>query len=142
MSNQTLFTVTIFYSLVLFLPVAAVILWRKPTLWIYLLTAFIGFIIGWWDLRITEVSAPVLLLLTFGFFFGFAHPRRAWLGAILLGMWIPILAIIAASLNVVQPEQPLSLASLLVFVFPLVGAYAGVLLSRVAPREKGSLLNG
>lgn len=142
MSNQTMFTVTIFYSLALFLPIAAIIVWLRPSLWLYLLTAFIGFIIGWWDLRATEVSVPVLLLLTFGFFFGFALPRRAWIGALLLGMWIPLLAIVSANLGVTQPEQPISIASLLVFVFPLVGAYAGVLVSRFTPRENGRLVIG
>ena len=69
MSSQLLFTVIVFNSLVLFLPVAAILLWLKADLWLPLLMIFLGVIIGLSDLR-SDVQLTALLLLAFGFFAG------------------------------------------------------------------------
>ena len=45
MSTQLLFTMIVFNSLVVFLPIAAILLWLKPNLWLPLLTAFLGILI-------------------------------------------------------------------------------------------------
>jgi hypothetical protein len=67
MSIQTWFTIIAFNALVLALPIAAIILWRKPELWLHLWTLFVGVLVGLMDApgRATEVQMTVLLLLAF-----------------------------------------------------------------------------
>ena len=63
MSAQTLFTVIVFNSLVLFIPVAMLLLYMRPQLWHYLFALFLGLVIGWMDMHSVEVQPTVLLLL-------------------------------------------------------------------------------
>ncbi len=125
----------IFNSLLVFVFASAVILWLRPRWWLLLFTLFLGFIVGWLDLRITEVSASVLMLLTFGFFAGFAQPKRWWLWTLTLGIWVPLFAFVAFNLRVTNPTPTELVTSLLALVPPLVGSVAGALVRRFALRE-------
>ncbi len=133
MSPQGFFNWITFNSLVLYVLVAAVVLWRKPGWWLFLLTLFLGYVVGWWDVRVTEVSVTVLLLITLGLFAGFQQPNRAWLSALLLGIWVPLFALLGATLKVTNPTSVELVTSVLALVFAFIGAYAGVLLRRFAP---------
>jgi hypothetical protein len=126
MPPQILFTVIVFNSLVLFVPVAALLLLRWPRLWHILFALFLGALAGWTDLRTDEVQLPALLLITFSFFLGFAQPRHAWRWGLILGLWVPIMeyAALAAGLRATPASDVLG--SFLALVFALVGAYAGV----------------
>jgi hypothetical protein len=135
MTNQGFFNFAIFNSLMLFVLLAAIVLWRKPSLWLYLFTLFLGFVVGWFDVKATEVSPIVLILLTFGFFAGFAQPKRAWLSALFLGIWIPAFAFAASNLRLTNPTQTELITSFLALVFSFVGAHAGAIVRRFAPRE-------
>ena len=135
MTNQGFFNFLIFNSLLLFVFLSAIVLWRRPSLWLHLFTLFLGFVVGWFDVKATEVSPTVLILLTFGFFAGFAQPRRAWLWAIFLGLWIPAFAFAASGLHLSNPTQTELVTSFLALGFSFVGAYAGVVVRRFAPRE-------
>ncbi len=142
MPNQLLFTVTVFYGLVLFLPVAALILWRKPALWLYLLSLFLGLIVGWLDLKVTEVSVSILMLLTFSFFAGFAGPHRAWRWSLLIGIWVPLFALVASSAGVTHPTPTELITSWIALVPTLVGAYAGAIISRAAGQPPVQAMGG
>ncbi len=135
MSGANFLNYVIFNSLLLFVFLSAIALWRKPSLWLYLFTLFLGFIVGWLDLKTTEVSSSVLMLLTFGFFAGFAQPRRAWLWGLFLGIWVPVLSFIAANLRVTSPTSTELVTSFLALVFSLAGAFAGAVVRRFAARE-------
>ena len=135
MSNQGFFNFVMFNGLLLFLPLAALALWLKPRLWLSLLTFFLGVIVGWLDFKSTEVSLAVLLLLTFGFFTGYAHPRRALLSALLLGMWVPILGFVGRQLGLNQATPIELVTSLLALVFSFAGAFTGLLVRRFAAPE-------
>jgi hypothetical protein len=54
---------------------------------------------------------------------GLAGPRRPWLWALGVGIWIPTLALIRA-------PSPATVAMLIVLVFPFAGAYLGMALRR------------
>jgi hypothetical protein len=127
MSKATLFTVIIFYSLVLFVPLALILLYLRPRLWHYLLALFLGIMVGWLDLNAAEVQGTVLLLLVFGVFFGFAQPKHAWRWALLLGMWVPLGGLAAQAIGLKTPEPPNVFGSLIAFVPALLGAYGGAL---------------
>ncbi len=135
MSNQGFFNFVIFNSLMLFVALTAVVLWRKPSLWMHLFTLFLGFVVGWFDMKATEVSPIALLLLTLGFFAGFAKPKRAWLWGFFLGIWVPLFGYVNANLRLTNPTATELATSFLALVFPLAGAYAGVLVRRFAAHE-------
>ncbi len=129
MTVDKLLTVIIFNSLLLFIPVSAVLLVARPQLWQYLFAVFLGVLTGWFDLRTDEVSLTILLLVVFGLFLGFAQPRHAWRWALILAVWVPLGAFVAGTLrlNGVVQAEPNWLASLFAFVPALVGAYGGAL---------------
>jgi hypothetical protein len=130
MSRDTLFTVIIFYSLVLFIPVSGLLLLMRPQLWHYLLAVFLGLIVGWFDLHTDEVSLTILLLVVLAMFLGFAKPKHAWRWALLLAVWVPLGGLAAGALGfkVVTP-QPNWIPSLFAFVPALIGAYGGALVN-------------
>jgi len=138
MSIQTIFIVIAFNTLVLALPIAAIILWRKPELWLHLWTLFVGVLVGLMDVRANEVQMTVLLLLAFGFFAGFNQPRRAWRWALLLGVWVPIFAFIAMGIGLTQFRAQQQFGSFIALVPAFLGTYAGVVVKRFSfQSEKG-----
>jgi hypothetical protein len=142
MSAQTLFTIIVFNSLVLFLPVAAILLWRKPDLWLPLLTGFLGVLIGWMELYSKELQLPFLLLLAFGFFAGYARPSYAWIWALLLGIWVPLAEFTALAIGLKLSYRPDILASCIALIPAFIGAYAGVAVQWAAERTRtGSRLD-
>ena len=137
MSTQLLFTMIVFNSLVVFLPIAAILLWLKPNLWLPLLTAFLGILIGLSDLR-SEVQLTFLLLLVFGFFAGYAKPKNAWVWALLLGVWVPLAEFTALAIGLKLSYRPDILASCVALVPAFIGAYAGVFINWAAERTHTS----
>jgi hypothetical protein len=134
MPPQTLFTMITFYSMVLFVPLAAFLLVARPRLWHLLLALYLGLIVGLTDLRTDDPQLPILLLITFGLFLGFAQPKAAWRWALVLGLWIPVLGVIARAAGVTNAQFSDVLFSLVVLVPAVIGAYAGVLVRRFTPR--------
>ncbi len=126
MSLQTWFIVIAFNTLVLALPIAAIVLWFKPKLWLHLWTLFVGVLVGLMDVRATEVQMTVFLLLAFGFFAGFAQTKRAWRWALLLGIWVPIFGFIAmvVGLTPYRPQQ--QIGALIALIPAFIGTYVGV----------------
>ncbi len=142
MPVQLLFTVIAFNSLVLFLPIAAILLWLKPNLWLPLLTAFLGILVGLSDLR-SDVQLTALLLLVFGFFAGYAKPQSAWVWALLLGIWVPLSEFTALAIGLRLSYRPDILVSAIALVPAFIGAYGGVVVRWAAARSKKptSILN-
>jgi hypothetical protein len=92
---------------------------RRPDVRVLLLVALIlGALIAWVDSRPTwddtGITAGVLLLISAGF--GAVHPRFAWLWALALGAWIPLVGIVIAH----------NFSSILALGIASIGAYLGV----------------
>lgn len=134
MPPQTLFTVIIFNLMILFLPVTAFLLFKWPRVWHLLLALYLGLLVGLTDLRTDDPQLPALLLITFGLFLGFAQPKAAWRWALVLGLWIPVLGLIARAAGVTNAQFSDVLFSLVALVPALIGAYAGVLVRRFTSR--------
>jgi hypothetical protein len=85
---------------------------------LFLIALILGTLIAWVDSRPTwddtGITAGVLLLLSAGF--GAVRPRFAWLWALALGAWIPLVGIVIAH----------NFSSLLALGIALIGAYLGV----------------
>jgi hypothetical protein len=129
----------VFYSLLLFVPVAVLLLYIRPQLWHYLFALFLGLVIGWIDMHSIEVQPTVLLLLVFGLFMGFAEPKHAWRWAILLAVWVPLggFAAQVVGLRTAAPAEPGVFASFIAFIPALIGAYGGALVKRASLRSPG-----
>lgn len=83
-----------------------------------LVALILGALIAWVDSQPnwddTGITAGVLLLVSAGF--GAVHPRFAWLWALALGAWIPIIGIVFAH----------NFGAILALGIALIGAYLGV----------------
>src|SRR5881275_3135899 len=93
-----------------------------------LLAALIlGALIAWVDSRPTwddtGITAGVLLLVSAGF--GALRPRFAWLWALALGAWIPIVGIVSTR----------NFGSILALGITFIGAYLGVAIHYVFYRD-------
>lgn len=131
MPFKTLLTMLSFGTMAALLPVCIVVLYKRPAQWHTVLTIYLGFLVGFIDLNCDEVSLPVLLLLAFGFFLGFARQDKAWLHAILLAVWVPISSVIHLCL---QPGEARwlqeGLGSCIAFIPAFIGIYIGVAVGR------------
>ncbi len=134
---KILLTVLWFHALALFLPVSAVILYRRPGLWHHLIAVFLGALIAIVDSASDEVQLTVLLLLVFGFFLGFSNPARAWRWAVLLGVFVP-LAAVGRSLADGHFSLTGGMALFVALGPAMGGAYGGVMLRKAAPRLEQS----
>jgi len=136
MNNHLLFTVVTFQAMVLFLPLAALVLYRRPSLWLYLLAGFTGYLMALIDLRSDDVQLSALLLLMFSLFVGFADSTAPWRWGILLGAWIPVMQFIRIGMegraDLLLPE---GVGSLLAVAFAMAGAYLGSAVRRAAEKR-------
>jgi hypothetical protein len=85
----------------------------------------LGLAIAWVDARPTwdDTGITVGALLLSAGVLGWMAPKRPWLWALAIGIWIPAHA-------VVQHPGPGSLVMLTVLAFPFAGAYAGMAIRR------------
>jgi hypothetical protein len=126
MNTDRLFTMATFYAMVLFLPAAALALYRKPSLWPFLLAGFTGYFVALIDLQTDEVQLPAVLLLVFSLFIGFNNRTSAWRWGVLLGGWIPAMQFVRIGLE--QGNGRFfqeGVGSLAAVAFAMAGAYAG-----------------
>jgi hypothetical protein len=97
--------------------------------WLLAAAAVVGALIAFVNSRPTWDDAGITALAMFlaAQVFGLISPRRPWLWAIAVGIWIPALA-------VVRTSSVGSLTMLVVLAFPLLGAYLGSAIRRASPR--------
>jgi hypothetical protein len=124
-----------FYAMVAFVPVNLALLYRWPRLWHLLLALYLGLLVGLTDLRTDDPQLPILLLMTFGLFLGFDQPAGAWRWAIALGVWVPIIGIIAHGLRLSSAQLNDVLFSIVALVPAFVGVYTGAFVRRFSARH-------
>ena len=103
---------------------------KKNLFWLCLCIAFAGGIFaGWVDFNNDEVQAAVLVILAVTFLTGMIIPRKAWLLAVIVALYLPGVYLIATQLlyKPVSPPNPVWYASLLALVPAFIGAYSGAL---------------
>lgn len=133
MHTQLWFTIISFNLMAAYIPLSALILYRRPGTWPYLFSLFNGLLIAFIDLGAGEVQVPALLLLAFTFFVGFASPHDVWRWGIVTGIWVPVFHIVRMGLEknpgVSLPE---GWGSLLALVFAFAGSYGGSFIQRIS----------
>jgi hypothetical protein len=93
-----------------------------------LLAIALGLAIAWVDSRPHWDDSGItagMLLLTAGVL-GLIGPRRPWLWALGIGVWIPLHQVIQA------PTMGNVLGGLVILAFPMAGAFAGMAMRRMA----------
>lgn len=100
---------------------------QRTTYWMLLGgAAAAGLLVAWVDSRPgwddTGVSVGMIFLMTA--LLGFVHPKNAWQWALAVGVWIPLVGIVAHG----------NFAAVLALGVGIVGAYAGAIARRaIAP---------
>ncbi|MEK7672090.1 MAG: hypothetical protein AAB344_07710 [Bacteroidota bacterium] len=127
MNTQLAFTMIGFHLLVIFLPISMVVLFKWPQAWHHMIALFLGLLTGYINLASDEVQFPALLLIAFGFFIAFSHPKGAWQFALLLAIWIPVgelvRSLLEGNIEAILQEGFLPFVA---FVPALLGTYAGI----------------
>ena len=93
------FTVIGFHVLAFYLPVAAALLYFRPTMFHSIMAFFLGLLTAFLDWLVAEPQFTVVLLLAFGLFLGFLQPSRGWRHAILLALWVPCTSLFMCLMN-------------------------------------------
>jgi hypothetical protein len=125
-----------FHLLAAVLPAIAVVLWFRPRSWLSLLGLFWGMLTAYIDLQSHQAQLPALMLLAGGFFLGFARPTGLWRWALLVGAWVPALALVRWALAAAAGDFPFYPGgSFLALVPALVGAAGGALTGQAAAQR-------
>jgi len=126
MPVKLLFTIIGFNSLFLIFLAAIVIVYLRPQRWDGMLALFLGWLTGFINIESSEVQFPLLLLLSFGFFVGYARSKSAWRNAFILALFVP-LSQFAWIIATHKYEAVISegVGSLMAFVPAFAGAYVG-----------------
>ena len=96
--------------------------------------ALIGaFIAGTVDFNNNEPQAAVIVIVVFAGLLGFIQPRKAWRWAIIVGLGVPIVYLIATALGYHSKgaPEPGWYASLIALIPAFISAYGGVLIRKV-----------
>jgi hypothetical protein len=146
MAIKLLFTIIGFNSLIVIFLVGVVVVYFRPNHFGTVASLFLGWLTGFINLNTSEPQLPVLLLLAFGFFLGFATPKSVWKQALLLGLFVPLSQFIWIGVTH-QNELLLSdgLGSLIAFLPAFGGTYLGKFIAgahRVKPGSVNGLIAG
>lgn len=131
MRTTALYTAVSFYSLVMFFFISVVLTYIFPKRWHILLTVLLGLITAFIDVRSSEVSFSILLLLAFSFFLGFSKATMPLRVAFLLAVWIPLSAFVRLALfgpsNALLTE---GVGSFVAFIPAIIGSYLGAFIRK------------
>ncbi len=100
---------------------------------ICLIAALIGaFIAGAVDFNNDEPQAAVIVIVVFAGALGFMRPKLAWLWAIIVGLGVPVVYLIATMLGYQSKSvpEPGWYASLIALLPAFISTYCGVLLRK------------
>ena len=91
-----------------------------------------GLVAGAVDFNNNEPQAAVLVIIFFAGLLGFAQPRKAWRWALIVGLGVPIVGLIATALgySAKSVPEPGWYASLIALIPAFFSTYCGVLLRK------------
>jgi len=98
---------------------------------IYILGAVLGLCAGALDVRIGDLLLTALFVLASTMLLGALRPERPWRWVIVVGVFVPILQMLAYLFFTEKPYRAQIYESFLGFLTGLVGAYGGAVARRV-----------
>ena len=108
--------------------------YRLPFTMLCIAIALTGaFIAGAVDFNNNEPQAAVIVIVAFAGLLGFIQPRTAWLWAVIVGLGIPVVYLVATALGYHSKgvPEPGWYASLIALIPAFISAYLGVLVRKI-----------
>jgi uncharacterized membrane protein YjjB (DUF3815 family) len=97
----------------------------------------LGVIAGSVDLVAGSPQIAAAFIVVFAFLLSLTYPKRAWLWALLTGMFVPLINALAVELGYGYLRRPESLyAAYLAFVPAFIGAYSAAFLRRYTAKQE------
>ena len=106
--------------------------WWQSDVSFVVLAVIGGFLAGAVDFNNDEPQAAVIVIVAFTILLGFIQPRRAWRWALIVGLGVPIVYLIATALGYHSKSvpEPGWYASLIALIPAFISTYCGVLLRK------------
>jgi hypothetical protein len=97
-----------------------------------------GFLAGAVDFNNDEPQAAVIVIVAFTGLLGFIQPRKAWRWALIVGLGVPIVYLVATALGYPSKSvpEPGWYASLIALIPAFISTYCGVLLRKVISTQQ------
>jgi hypothetical protein len=97
----------------------------------------LGVIAGCVDLVAGSPQIAAAFIVVFAFLLSLTYPKRAWLWALLTGMFVPLINALAVELGYAHLRRPESIyATYLAFVPAFIGAYSAAFLRRYSAKQQ------
>lgn len=133
MHTQLWFTIIGFHTLVVYLPIAGLVLYLRPQLLHHILALFLGLLIAFIDQQGDDPQLTVLLLLTFGLFLGMLQHAKPWRWALLISVLVPLTSVLRVA---VEKRADAFVGQGVFAMITLVPAYVGVYAGRMIHSAK------
>jgi hypothetical protein len=104
----------------------------------YLLAAGAGVLAGWVDIKISDLLFTALLVMVPAMLLGFLRPSKPWRWAVLVGVFVPFVELLAYLFLKTQPYRAQVFQSFLALLPALVAAYGGAFGRGVINNLRGS----
>jgi hypothetical protein len=105
---------------------------HKPSdLRFYILAALFGILAGWADVKIGDLLFTALLVLAACLLLGALRPTRPWRWVVAVGVFVPIVELLAYLVMTQKPYRAQIYESFLAFLPGIAGAYGGSLMRGV-----------
>jgi hypothetical protein len=105
---------------------------KKPNdLLFYILAILFGVLAGWVDVRIGDLLFTALLVLAPCMLLGALRPHRPWRWVLVIGIFVPIVELLAYLILAQKPYRAQIYESFLAFLPGIAGAYGGSLMRGV-----------
>lgn len=91
----------------------------------YLLAAVFGVFAGWMDIKVGDLLFTAMIVLAAAMVLGYLRPAQPWRWAVLIGVFVPVVELIAYLLFSQKPERAQVYESFLTFLPGIVGSYGG-----------------
>lgn len=97
----------------------------------YLLAALFGTLAGWLDVKIGDLLFTALLVLAPCMLLGALRPRQPWRWVLVIGIFVPLVELLAYLIMTQKPYRAQIYESFLAFLPGIAGAYGGSMLRQV-----------
>ena len=104
----------------------------------YLLAAGAGVLAGWVDIKLTDLLFTALLVMVPSMLLGLLRPSRPWRWAVLVGIFVPFVELLAYLFLKTRPYRAQVFQSFLALLPALVAAYGGAFGRGVINNLRGS----
>lgn len=97
----------------------------------YILAALLGILAGWVDVKVGDLLFTALLVLSSCMLLGALRPQRPWRWVLVIGIFVPVVELLAYVIMTQRPYRAQIYESFLAFLPGLAGAYGGSILRGV-----------